>query len=326
VDLVSVIIVNWNGKALLAECLDSLRRQSYRHFEVILVDNCSNDGSVEFAAREFPEVVILRLKQNRGFAGGNIEGLRHATGKYVALVNTDVVLDQQWLEQMVAGIELNEKIGICASKIIKTSNGLLDSAGDFFTTAFTVARPEENSAPSLSDRVRYVPGACAAAAMYRRKMLDGIGFFDADFFLNHEDTDLNLRALVTGWKCLYVPQAVACHKVSASIGILSDRAVFYTARNSLWVWIKNVPDDVLWKLLLHRVVYECAAAAAFCLLHRKWKPYLKGKLASLQGLPRTLRKRKKIQSQVIVSGKDIRANLIPVCGYLKSRLRIARSA
>lgn len=321
----SFIVVNWNGKDLLEKCLRSIYRQK-GDFEVILVDNASGDGSIDYVHERFPSTIVVALPENRGFSGGNNAGYALASGRYIALVNTDVTLDDSWLEAMVAAMEDHPAVGICASRIIKSATGMLDSEGDYLTTAFTVCRPGEDRKPEpVQDgvKVRIVPGACAAAAFYRAGMIEEIGLFDEEFFLNHEDTDLNLRALVTGWECLLVPRGIAFHDVSASIGVLSDTAVYFFARNSLWVWLKNVPTSLIIMFFFHRVLYEIAAALAFCVIHRKGRAYLRGKVDSIKMFPQMLDKRQAVQHRARVPAKDIRKMLRPLRSYLLERLRCA---
>ena len=272
--LVSIIIVNWNGRSLLDDCLSALAVQTYQNFEVIFVDNGSRDDSLAFVRGKYPQVRILALESNRGFTGGNIAGYMTAKGDHVVLLNNDACLCERWLEHMVAMLASDPRIGFCSSKIIVAGTSLIDSVGDCFTTAFTGTKIGEGEEESLYAVARLVPGACAAAVIYRRKMLDEIGFLDDDFFLNHEDTDLNMRAWLAGWLCMFVPEAVAYHKVSASIGALSDKSVYYFARNNVWVWLKNVPVKYMICHLPHRMLYECAFFGYFCLIKNKWKPFL----------------------------------------------------
>ena len=151
-------------------------------------------------------------------------------------------------------------------------------------------------------------------------MLDEIGFLDGDFFLNHEDTDLNLRAWFAGWKCLFVPEAVAFHKVSRSIGNLSDTSVYYFSRNVEWVWIKNVPLSLMFRFLPQRIVYGVSSFVYYCLMKGKWRSFLKGKLDAVAGLPVMIRKRRVLQRLVRLSSGEIRAGLVPLSRYLKDRL------
>ena len=180
----SFIVVNWNGRNLLGKCLRAIFRQKGT-YEVILVDNASEDGSVDYVHDMFPLVKVLPLSNNFGFAGGNNAGYSLASGRYLALINTDVILEEGWLEEMVTAMDEHPTVGICASRIIKSATSMLDSEGDYFTTAFTVSRPGENKCPipfTDSNNLCFVPGACAAAAFYRVGMIDDIGLFDEDFF------------------------------------------------------------------------------------------------------------------------------------------------
>jgi GT2 family glycosyltransferase len=322
--LVSIIIVNWNGRHLLARCLESVFNQTFTDFEVILVDNGSTDGSPNYIAATYPDVRLIPLTENRGFTGGNNEGFRQSNGSFIVLLNNDACLKEDWLERMVAVMESDAGLGSCASKIVIDGTDLLDSAGDLFTTAFTGTKWGECQKASDFTEPRAVAGPCAAAAIYRRSMLEQIGFLDDDFFLNHEDTDLNLRAWLAGWRCQFVPEAVAYHKVSASIGALSATSVYYLSRNSLWVWTKNVPTVLLFRFLPQRMLYELNSFVNFCLIHGAWSPFFRGKWDALKGLPIMFRKRKLLSNKRL-SNKQIARELIPVTSYLYQRWRIMAS-
>jgi hypothetical protein len=319
--LVSLIIVNWNGRDLLDECLSALVAQTYRNFEVIFVDNGSIDDSLAFIQDKFPFVNIVPLESNRGFTGGNIAGYQVANGDYIVLLNNDACLCKRWLEYMIAAFAPDPRIGFCSSKIIINGTNLIDSAGDTFTSAFTGTKIGELDDESLYNSRGFVHGACAAAVIYKREMLNDIGFLDDDFFLNHEDTDLNMRAWLAGWLCMFVPEAVVLHKVSASIGVLSDTSIYYFARNNEWVWIKNVPFKYLLYYLPHRILYECASFGYFCLVKRKWRPFFRGKLDAIKGMPAMLRKRRDVQELVRLADAEITGSLMPIVDYLKKRLK-----
>lgn len=319
----SVIIVNWNGKELLADCIGSVMRQTYEAFEIILVDNGSQDGSVAFVECNYPSVKIATLSSNTGFTGGNIEGYRLAAGDYIVLLNNDAHLTDCWLECMVSAVESDPSVGFCSSKIIINGTSKIDSAGDIFTSAFTGTKIGEYEDESNYVQPRMVPGACAAAVLYKREMLDEIGFLDPDFFLNHEDTDLNMRAWLAGWKCLFVPEAVVYHKVSASIVPMSDTAVYYFARNNEWVWVKNVPLRLMVRVLPQRIFYELSSFGYFCLMKGKWRPFLKGKIDAVRGMGQMLRKRKTVQTMVRLRDTEIMHALVPIITYLKNRLRLS---
>ncbi|CAG0956438.1 glycosyltransferase family 2 protein [Geobacter sp.] len=323
--IVSIIIVNWNGRELLVDCIDSVLRQTYANYEIILVDNGSCDDSVSFVNHTYPSVKTVSLADNAGFTGGNIAGYRFSSGDYIVLLNNDARLTDQWLEHMVSAVESDPAVGFCSSKIIIDGTTLIDSAGDEFTSAFTGTKIGEYEDESFHTQARQVPGACAAAVVYKREMLEDVGFLDPDFFLNHEDTDLNMRAWLAGWKCLFVPQAVVYHKVSASIVPMSDTAVYYFSRNNEWVWLKNVPLGLMLKSFPQRLIYEVSSFGFFCILAGRWRPYLRGKRDALAGIPAMLRKRSEVQRLRKLSTHEISAGLLPLSLYLKRRLQLAFS-
>ena len=317
----SIIIVNWNGRNHLEHCIDSVLRQSWKAIEIILVDNASTDGSREVAAARYPSINIVSLKENRGFTGGNIEGMKTAHGEYIVLLNNDAVLSERWIETMIDVMESDEIIGMCASRIVIAGTNLIDSAGDLFTTAFNGTKVGEYENANSYVQRRNVHGACAAAAMYRKKMLDQIGFLDKDFFFNHEDTDLNLRAWLTGWKCIFVPEAVAYHKVSASRGTFSDFSIYYYARNIEWVWIKNVPLLMMLRFLPQRIFYEISYFGYFCIVKGKCIPFIKGKFDALRGIGKMLSKRREVQRLIRLTHQQMAVDLVPICRYIFTRLQ-----
>lgn len=318
--LVSILIVNWNGKHLLASCISSIIDQTYKNYEVILVDNGSSDYSVQFVNSHYPFINTLALKNNKGFAGGNTEGLKLVNGEFLVLLNNDSRLSKDWLLNMVQAITSDDRIGMCSSKIIIDGTNKIDSVGDSFTTAFTGTKCGFLQDANNFNEKKYFHGACAAAAIYRVSMINEVGFLDEDFFLNHEDTDLNLRAWLAGWKCLYVPEAVAYHQVSASIGSLSDMSVYYFSRNNEWVWIKNVPLHLMLRYLPQRIIYEISSFGYFCLIKMKWYPFTKGKIDALLKLPVMLKKRRTIQRLIKLSDQEIQTGLISLHKYFKSRI------
>ena len=152
-------------------------------------------------------------------------------------------------------------------------------------------------------------GACGAAVLYRRAMLDEIGFLDSDFFLYDEDTDLNFRAQLAGWKCIYVPTAVAHHAANATSRRLSDVHVYYHTRNLEFVWVKNMPFEIMLRFAHHKVVQEAGSLCYLCLRHGKWIPFLRAKRDALRMLPVMLKKRAKIQAEKRVPNRYVRSVL-----------------
>jgi GT2 family glycosyltransferase len=247
---VSVIVVNWNGIAYLAECLDSVRRQSFSSTEVIVVDNGSTDGSREWlrdAARNGPCFQFIDLGCNRGFSGGVNAGICEASGEFVALLNNDAVADPYWLRYLVASM-VDPAVGMAASKILfYDRRNIIDKAGHlFYPDGLNRGRGAGEVDRGQFDRVEEVLFPDGCAALYRVRMLEEIGLFDEQLFAYGDDADLGLRARWQGWKCVYAPEARVYHRHSSSLGKYSPQKAFFVERNRFWVALKLLP----WPLLL----------------------------------------------------------------------------
>lgn len=247
VTLVTVIIVNYNGLSHLKECLDSLRVQTLRDFEVILVDNASSDGSVGFVKENYPEVKIIKNQRNLGYGGGNNAGIKVSRGKYVVLLNNDTKVDPQWLQKLVEAAQKDETIGMCASKILNYYHpGIIDNAGLLMYRdgiGRGRGRLEKDTGQYNSEEEVFFPSGCAG--LYRRAMLDEIGPLDEDFFLYVEDVDIGLRGRLAGWRCVYVPDAVVYHKYSATTEPYSPLKAYLVERNRIWVVLKCFPPGMI---------------------------------------------------------------------------------
>jgi GT2 family glycosyltransferase len=306
--LTSVIVVNYNGRGIIGSCLEALLRQSYKAREVIVVDNNSCDGSLNSIQRIIKKhstdsFRLVSLDQNIGFTCGNLKGLKHAKGEYIALLNNDTVPDERWLEKLVEAMDIDPKVGICASKLLVYAHDIIDSAGDGFSHALRGFKMGEGEKISLFNEKEYIFGGCAGAALYRRKMIDEIDFLDEDFFLIYEDTDLNLRAQLHGWKVLYVPTAIVHHKVRSSIGPMSNTAIYYSLRNSVLVRIKNIPFAIFLRCFPEFVMGLVTEFVYFAIKHRKFKLYFKAKIDALRMFPRMLKKRVVIMKNRKVNNK-----------------------
>ncbi len=298
---VSVIIVNWNGKALLSECLESLRKQSYTRFSVLLVDNGSTDGSAEFVSESFPEVQIISLRNNTGFSVANNVAIRTVKTQYVALLNNDAVAHPFWLENLVAALDSTPEAGFAASKILVYQQpDVIDRVGDSYTTAGTGLLRGRGQGSSTYDKREWVFGACAAAGLYRLKMFKEIGLFDEDFFLLYEDVDLSFRAQLKSYRCLYVPEAKAYHKVSRSIVHDSPISVYYSHRNLEWVYFKNMPAGLIRKTIVPHMIYNLAACLYF-LGRGRIVEFIRAKCHALRDMKAVFQKRKSIQRNCSVN-------------------------
>ncbi len=296
--LISVIIVNYNGKKFLSECLSSIFRQTYIPLEVRLVDNASNDGSVEYIHQNFPAVKMFIQSTNLGFAGGTNTGIEKATGEYVLTLNNDTILTPDFIDELAKPMISNPAVGMCASKMI-FPDGRINS------TAICVSRSGAAWDRGLGeldrgqyDRPEEVFGACAGAALYRRSMLDEIGLFDVDFFLFMEDVDLAFRATASRMEMyVTVPTAKVFHVHGGTAKTGSDIAVYYGNRNLLWYVVKNFPGRTL-LFFLPWIIGRNIAVIPYYFLKNRGRAIVKAKVDSIKGLPAMIRKRQRIKQTI----------------------------
>lgn len=290
---ISILIVNYNGLVHLEECLASVYAQDYPDFEVIVVDNASHDTSVAFVRERFPQVKMVLSDTNLGFAGGNNLGLRHCMGRQVLLLNNDTRMEAGCLAALAEAVRTYAPVRIFQPmQLDYYQPDKVDSAGDTVYTAFFSFSFTGYPAAIFSDP-RPITGACAAAALYPRDLLEKLGGFDEDFFLVYEDLDLSLRARHLGEEILLLPAAKVLHKRSASLGKRSALTLFYSERNFALCVLKNYPTAVLLPrlpaFLLMKAFNLLVSARAGML-----GVYLKATWASLRLAPAMLAKRSAI--------------------------------
>ena len=295
----SVVIPNWNGWQHLQECLTALRRQIYQDFEVIVVDNGSSDDSVAEVRAQFPEVRLVCLTDNQGFAAGCNAGIAAAHGEFVALLNNDTRVDPGWLAALYRATQesKNSDYNMWASRVVLADRPeLLDSAGDGLTIAGAPFKRGHLQLAEAYATAQEVFGPSGSAAVYRKRLLERLGGFDADFFLIHEDVDLAWRARLLGARCWYVADALVQHKVNASLGYLSWTYVYYGQRNLEYVFVKNMPFAVLLRSLPAHILFNLLAWGHF-VWHGHGLHFLQAKIAAVRSLPSLWQKRREIQKQ-----------------------------
>jgi GT2 family glycosyltransferase len=299
--IISVIIVNYNGKKFLKECLDSLYDQTAVNLEIIVVDNASSDSSVDYLKSCFSEVILIENSSNLGFAGGVNTGIRNACGAFILTLNNDTWVDCHCIERLLAAMKSDNCIGMCATKML-FPDYRINSAGICISrsgAAWDRGMYEEDT--SQYNICEEIFGPCAGAALLRKAMLDEIGLFDEDFFLYMEDVDLAFRGQLAGWKCIYVPDAVVYHHRGGTAGVLSDTAVYYGNRNIIWYPVKNYPILTL-LISLPWIIGRNIGVIPYYAVQRKGHVVIQSKIDGIQGLPRMLKKRKNI-SQTVSSGR-----------------------
>jgi len=295
--LISVVIVNYNGKKFLDDCLSSLERQTCQNFEIILVDNGSSDDSITSTRGKFPGVIIVDNRTNLGFAGGTNSGIREAQGEFIFTLNNDTIADPRMLEEIVRPMQSDPEVGVCGSKMLLSDGRINSTAICISRSGAAWDRGMEEEDHGQYDKQEEVFGACAGAALYRHSMLDEIGLFDEDFFLYTEDVDLAFRARLAGWKCMYVPTAKVVHVHGGTAGPGSDMAVYYLNRNLLWYITKNFPPRALLVSLPWIVARNCCDIPYY-LLRARFRSIIRSKIDAFRGLPAMLEKRKAIKKRV----------------------------
>ena len=311
--ILSVVIPNWNGMRFLETCLGSLRQQTYSALQIIVADNASTDGSQSFIRDHFSDVTLVTLAMNAGFTGACNAGIMASTGDFVALLNNDTEVDPNWASAVVSAFSRAPEVGIVASKMLLFDRrNYFHTAGDFFRVD---GKPGNRGVwqedRGQYDEEAYVFSACGGSAVYRRKMLDQIGLLDDDFFFSLEDIDLAWRAQLTGWRCLYTPDAIVYHHLSATGG--GKTASYYDGRNLIFVLVKNFPSS-LWRkygLLIFKRQLKDALDALRAWRGEAARARLRGMLAGIIQSPKMLRKRRKIQAARSVELEELERALTP---------------
>ena len=246
---VTVVVPNWNGIEYLRKCLNSLRGQDY-DFDLIVVDNGSTDGSVSMTEAEYPEAKLIAFPENTGFCHACNEGMKMADTPYVILLNNDTEVLPGFIGNLVKAIEENEKIFAVSSRMLQIQdNGKIDDAGDRYTVfGWAYARGKDKSADRY-DKPCNVFAACGGASIYRKSVLERIGYLDENHFAYMEDIDLGYRAWIYGYQNRYEPSAQVIHAGSASSGSrYNEFKTKLAAANNAYMVMKNMP---LLQLLLN---------------------------------------------------------------------------
>jgi GT2 family glycosyltransferase len=326
---VAAIVVNLNSGGMLARCLGSLAGQSLRPARTIVVDNGSTDGSVDGLEGRFPEVEVLRLGENVGFARANNLAVERVEGcDWVALVNPDAFPQPSWLEELVEAAATRREYTFFASRLVGANATTLDGTGDFYHVSGWAWQRGHGQAIGNADdpeAAEEVFAPCAAAALYDRDAFREVGGFDESYFCYFEDIDLAFRLRLAGHRCLYVPQAVALHLGAATAGRESDFAVYHAHRNLVWTYVKGMPRGLL-LLYLPQHVFVNALTLLWFSLRGHPRAIFRAKFDAVRGLRRVVAARRDVQARRRVDAAKIRGAMSRgLSGYL-SAWRLARGA
>lgn len=303
---ITVLIPNWNGMKWLGDCMKSLCEQDLRGFHALMVDNGSTDGSVAFVAQHYPDVEIIKLTENTGFANAVNVGIEKTTTPYVVLLNSDTRVYRDWLTKLLEAIEASsQEIAAINSQLLCMDDPTrIDDAGDELSW-YGAAMKRGHNEPAAQYQVQTeVFSPCAAACLYRRKFLIQTGGFDASFFAYLEDVDLGLRGRLLGYRYLYTPNAKVLHKGHGA-GLSDATYVKMITRNRLSLFVKNIPGRLLLRhapKLLYGQLYFLIAYA------HPWSS-IKGFMLLLGALPRIISTRHTILRHTVLNTDEIDALL-----------------
>ncbi|MCQ2542290.1 MAG: glycosyltransferase family 2 protein [Lachnospiraceae bacterium] len=252
---VSVVIPNYNGKDYLDKCISSLLFQDFRWFEIIVVDDCSQDQAFEecknkYAGNKIVPVKFIKRKINGGFCACVNDGIVNADGQYVLLLNNDTEADKSMVGNLYKAICNNNRVFSVGAKMIQLHNKeLLDDTGDLYCLLGWAFSPAKDKPVSKYTRKAKVFACCGGCAIYRRDLLLKLGLFDDNHFAYLEDIDIGYRAKLHGYINMYEPSAVVYHAGSATSGSRhNDFKVRLAAKNSIYLIFKNM---AYWQLLIN---------------------------------------------------------------------------
>lgn len=305
---IAVIVINYNGKHHLKECLSSLLSQAFGNFEVYLLDNASSDNSVEYTSLNFPIVKIIGFERNYGFAEGYNKAIAKINAEYIVLLNSDTRTDNSWLKSLVEAAEEDKNAAIVGSKICFYHNpDIINSAG----VKLTFAGVGFDIGFGLPDQERfnkkqYTGAVCGASMLVKKEVFEKLGGFDNNYFILCEDTDLCWRAWLAGYKVAYQPDSIVYHKFGNNIGAReSPLRIFYSQRNAILTLIKNMGVSRLIISISITLTYTFLKLILYALLGKtkNFKSLFYGTLSVIPLIKSSYRNRIAIQRERTVSDR-----------------------
>ncbi|MEI6151987.1 MAG: glycosyltransferase family 2 protein [Chitinophagia bacterium] len=303
--IASIIIPNWNGEDYIHECLDSLKKQTYKNFEVIVVDNGSTDSSISIIRSNYPAVKIKKLSYNTGFAVAVNIGIKMSKAKYIVLMNNDTYADKNWLKALVGEMD-KTNYGFAASKMLfYDKRDYINTAGDEITKYGWAKQSGYGfkDGPSFSKN-KEIFSASGGSVMIRNSIFKEVGYFDEKFFAYLEDVDWCFRAQLMGYKGVFVSASIIFHHVSATTKKLSTLGEYLTVRNTLAMIYKNFPNRLKLKYSFN-IIYSMIARLFIDLNARRMLSTLRGQLAFFKMYPALRKNRKGIYKNAKVDYKYI---------------------
>jgi GT2 family glycosyltransferase len=313
-----LVLLTYNGRELLQAALPSVFGQAYEResFGLIVVDNGSEDGSHAYLAERWPEARVVALPENVGVTAALNRGVEAANAPYIGLLNNDVELAPDWLSELVCALEQHPEAASATGKLLNFSQrDVIDGVGDVVSwSGSCVRRGRGELDRGQFDEPEEVFSASGAAALYRRSAFETVGLFDEDFYAYLEDVDWGFRARLAGFTCRYVPTAVGYHIGGATTGGASDFYHAHLRRNAALLVLKDYPASRILRHAHEIVAYQLALLLV-SLREGKAREHLGGLGETLRTLPRTLRKRRRIQRSRLLRPGQLEALLGHDRGY-----------
>jgi len=246
--LVSIIIPTYNQHDLLLKCIESINNQSYNLYELIIINNGSTETNTnKISKNKNIKILQINFNKNYGFAKACNEGIKRAKGDLIALINNDVILDRNWLANLIKASNKYSKVSGFATKILKFNNpNIIESAGDKITRKGIIKHIGDGENSKLFFKEKEIYLIPAAACMFRKTFFKQVGLFDEKFGSYFEDVDISLRGQLLGEKYMYIPTALSMH-LGKSTSKNMIRSGYYQIRNSIIIWIKNIPQQIIIK-------------------------------------------------------------------------------
>ena len=325
--MLSCVIINFNGKELLSGCIDSLLAMKNVEKEVVVLDNLSTDGSVDFLRKHYPKIRIIQNKVNRGYAGGANDAIRETSGEYVMLLNPDIRLNPDYAATLLMRMRYAKDVGAIAGKLLKydfkndRATKIIDSAGlQMFKNRRCVDRGQGEHDIGQYEVAEEVFGVTGACPLYRREALEDVmvcgEYFDEDFFMYKEDVDISWRMRLFGWACFYDPQAIGFHgrgtgavlrknlvEVAKKRSDLSKFQRGLSYRNERLMRLKNEFLSMFFGNA-HNILLKEFLFLGLMLSSERF--LFKSFFEILRYAPRAFKKRRIIQRRKIISARDLR--------------------
>ena len=306
---IAVVIVNYNGGTCLQRCLTALSRQTRKPDRVLLVDNNSDNFSSDQLHANFPQIEILALNENIGFAAANNRAIGLLDDmEWVVLLNPDAYAEQDWLEKFLHGADTHPDFQFFGCRMLATAENTLDGTGDVYHVSGASWRRDYGKPAERRKQGDEIFAPSGAAALFRRQVYIEAGGMNEEFFCYMEDMDLGFRLKLLGYRCFYIADAVVVHEGAALVGANSDFQIYHGHRNLVWVYVMNMPSPWFWFYLPQHLLYNLASILLY-VYQGKAAVILRSKLDAIKGLGRAWRLRRQIQAKIKVDIGQLRNSM-----------------